>query len=309
MVPNNFQRIAYRDKFRSYFDQAFQDWFEELAKALHAPGDFQKIRIARGDGGLDGVVLSDLEVYQVYAPTRIDDLKDSATAKKIAADFAKAKGRMGGNLRRWSFVHNHPQGGLAQLGAAAAAKLTADNPEITIRVLDIDSLWDLLQTIHPDKLTELFGPPMTIDNVIEVTMEDLEPVVDAISRSKLLISPPQTDRVVSKLKLEHNEFSEDVENYIKAGRLREPLVQKYFGRVHVVTLGEQIAQNFRAHYADLRSRGELPDSIFTKLMVYAGYYGQGRAVRRAERGAAILAVIVYFFERCDIFENPPPSEP
>lgn len=86
MPASDAQRLYFRDKFKSLFNEDFQNWFEDIARLLHPVGDFQRIRKMSGDGALDGFVISSQLVYQVYAPARISELKDAETAAKIKAD-------------------------------------------------------------------------------------------------------------------------------------------------------------------------------------------------------------------------------
>lgn len=151
------QRLAYRDKFRSLHNEAFQSWFEELARALHPVGDFQPIRKTRGDGGLDGFAINSQLVYQVFAPARIHELRDSETAAKIAADFQTAYATMGGHLKSWVFVHNHPEGKIGQLSAAAITRLKTEHPAVEIGVLNIDALWEKLKDLDERVIEALVG--------------------------------------------------------------------------------------------------------------------------------------------------------
>lgn len=158
MPASEIQRQVYRDKFRSLHNEAFQAWFEQLLVALNPAGDFQAIRKTTGDGGLDGFVISKEHAYQAYAPARIAELNDSKTATKIRTDFAKAHSTLGGQLRAWTFVHNHPEGKLAQRSAATVAHLKAEHPDVEVFVLDINSLWEMLDILSDAQLAKLFGP-------------------------------------------------------------------------------------------------------------------------------------------------------
>ena len=79
-------------------------------------------------------------------------------------------------------------------------------------------------------------------------------------------------------------------------------VERLFsGSATNVELGERVAEGFRRNYARLRDAGTEPNRLFDLLLEYAGW-----AAREPARGnAAVLAVLSYFFHRCDIFENPP----
>ncbi len=156
MPASEYQRLTFRDRFRSVFTESFQTWFEELARKLHPIGDFVRVRRTSGDGALDGFVISSQLVYQIYAPVQTTD---SATASKISADFATALNTLAGQLKCWVFVHNHPQGALGKLSIAAINKLRNDHPGIEIAVFDIDSLWEKLSALPDDSLNTLFGGP------------------------------------------------------------------------------------------------------------------------------------------------------
>ena len=151
------QRLVFRDKFRSLHYEAFQSWLEELLHAIHPTGDFQAIRKTRGDGGLDGFVISSQLVYAIYAPSRREEDRDSETSTKIRSDFAKASSTLSGNLKAWIFVHNHPDGKLGKLGAAAISDLKSRNPSVEITVLNVDSLWERLVTLPDETLNRFFG--------------------------------------------------------------------------------------------------------------------------------------------------------
>src|SRR5665213_2915411 len=135
------QRLAYRDKFRSVHRNDFETWFGELARALHPTGDFQLVRATQGDGGIDGFSINAQHVYQTFAPGRIDEFRDSETAEKIRWDFRTAFATLGGKMRGWVFVHNHPEGKLGQLSIAAINDLKSVHPDVEIAVWDIDALW------------------------------------------------------------------------------------------------------------------------------------------------------------------------
>ena len=153
------QRLAYRDTFSHRFGNDFQRWFETLAAALHPAGDFQCIRITSGDGGLDGLAVNSQRVYQVFAPARINEMRDSDTAAKIRKDFPKVLKHLSGQIKSWVFLHNHPEAKIGKETAAAISELKAANPTVEILVLDIDSLWDLLKVLPDTALAKLFGPP------------------------------------------------------------------------------------------------------------------------------------------------------
>jgi tetratricopeptide (TPR) repeat protein len=158
MAATKSQELVYRDAFRSLYHHEFQSWFERIARALHEGGDFQSIRNTQGDGGIDGYVISSQHVFQVYAPARMIDLRDSETAQKMRENFSQALSLLKGQLRAWTFVHNHPEGDLGKLGIAALNQIKETYPNIHITVHGINSLWEEIRTLSDIALAELFGP-------------------------------------------------------------------------------------------------------------------------------------------------------
>ncbi len=80
-------------------------------------------------------------------------------------------------------------------------------------------------------------------------------------------------------------------------RFREAFLEKKgteFQDWFVKLASHALGSDFEA----VRPYGSKPDGIFTHLQHYAGAGGEPR-----QQNAA-LAVLSYFFERCDIFEDP-----
>jgi tetratricopeptide (TPR) repeat protein len=154
-------RLKYRDEFRSAHGEAFQHWFERLAVALHGDDCFLAIRVTRGDGGLDGLVLREGRVYQLYAPPT--PATDTGMAAKARTDFAKARSTLAASLKAWTFVHNSADGKVGHLTAKAVSLLRDQNPDIEVEVLGIDGLWERVAKLPPAQLTSLFNVAYTIN--------------------------------------------------------------------------------------------------------------------------------------------------
>ena len=81
--------------------------------------------------------------------------------------------------------------------------------------------------------------------------------------------------------------------------IKSPLVADFISQWHDETLGERLAEAFTTEYR--RLRGDLgPNEIFAALQSWGGGDHRGTP----EHELAVLTVIAYYFERCDIFEEP-----
>ena len=100
-------------------------------------------------------------------------------------------------------------------------------------------------------------------------------------------------------KIEANALSESVARLLKEGMAKSPLVADFFAQWHDETFGERLAETFKTEYRRLRELYP-PNQIFAELQSWAGGDRRGTP----EHEFAILTVLAYYFERCDIFEEP-----
>ena len=101
-------------------------------------------------------------------------------------------------------------------------------------------------------------------------------------------------------KIEANALSESVTTQLKHGMIKAVLVQNFFEQWHDPLLGERLAKTFKDKYVTLREQELTPNQIFTEIQSWAGGGQRGTP----EHELAVLTVIAYYFERCDIYEEP-----
>ena len=301
MKLGDIQRLEFESQFRKHFRDDFQSWFGELAKRLHPIGDCQATRVGQGDSALDLLVINIGRVYQCFAPDRIDEEKDAQTAAKVKSDFEAASEYLARGLREWVFVHNYPSQRIGKKTAKALTELKANHPNVTIFLWGKDELWtELNDKLTASTLRELFGASLEQEDVLDLRLSDIEAVIARLSEAEMVLSIEPLEQP-DPAKLEFNDLSSTVQANLAAGRYREPLVKKHFSRTPSdVAVGERIAEAFRGEYAALRKQGLVPNVIFDRLLDFTGWKGKPDAKHQA----SVLAVMSYFFHRCDIFENP-----
>jgi tetratricopeptide (TPR) repeat protein len=178
-------KFKYREEFRSAHSEAFQHWFQKLAVALHGDDCFLAIRVTRGDGGLDGLVLKEGRVYQLYAPPSLGT--DGSTATKVKTDFEKARQTLGAALKTWTFLHNSSDGKVGHLTATALTEITDENPTVCIEAIGIDGLWERLEKLPSDKLASLFGtskPSRQAESEIRVLLKQANELANQDNRRR-----------------------------------------------------------------------------------------------------------------------------
>jgi len=197
-------KLKYREEFRSAHSEAFQNWFEKLAVALHGEDCFLAVRVTRGDGGLDGLVLKEGRVYQLYAPPSLGT--DASTAVKVNASFNTARETLGGSLKTWTFVHNSADGKVGHLTAQALTRLKDENPSVCVEAIGIDGLWERLEKLPNEKLASLFGisrPPSQAESQIRALLKRASELVSQAKRREAFEAMEQALAIVETEKIEH----------------------------------------------------------------------------------------------------------
>jgi len=277
---------------------AFQDWFGTIMNKRYTD-DYLRIRLSRGDGGLDGYRISTKTVFQVYAPR---EYSASEIVSKMTNDFATASKTLAEQdltMDEWIFAHNDPDD-LPHEVVTAFARLKADNSTVNIRRWEFEAIWNVVKEMDETALDELFGPGPTMQTLERLQYPAIIPVVEFLATAD---PPPISDiELPSVEKLEYNQLSDEKAGLLRLGRIRQGLVEDYLSGMPDADKPEEIAQAFRGKYATLRDSGITADRVFDGLWLFAG--GEHFAAE-PEKIAAVTAVLSYFFDRCDIFENVP----
>ncbi len=276
-------------------EQAYEDLFCDLMEKKYSD-NFQLVKAAGrdGDGKSDGYLIPEKCIYQVYAPS--SGFQKNKLLTKIKGDFEGAKSKWGPKMAKWTFVHNEWEG-LPKYALDCLDDIRANNAGIEVSSWRPAILKDLALDMAVKDLVDLFGPAPTQSDVVSLTHDPIKTLLRAISgkeTGKAVLAPVSVD------KLQYNRLSEDVETLLTAGRTKEKLVEDLLMIWPDPEYGEELAESFRRKYHSLKEEGVPPDEIFSGLQAFAG--GNSDVVSAQ---VSSLAVLSYFFERCDIFDNAP----
>ncbi len=295
------QQSIYLERARLLFHTlqgtAFQDWFVRLAGFAFG-ADFEEVRPygPQGDLKCDGRRISTRSIFQCYAPNL---MKDGELISKIDEDFDGARSHWASDMAEWIFVHNDGRG-LPPKAVQHLDGLRKAHSSIVIMTWSEPELLNLVKTLDLAALQTLFGYAPSIAIIDRLVMADLVPVIEALERQEPnATDPPLTPP--SPEKLEKNALSIESAMLLKIGRRKGGLVETFFRKSSRPDLGERVAEAFRTRYAELKGLGLPVEMIFKHLQDYAGMNGEPK------RQGAALAILSYFFESCDIFEDPTTS--
>lgn len=288
----------YEQRFENAFLRArgneFQTFFERLM-CLAYKADFMASRPwgQLGDRKNDGFLKSERRLFQVYAP---NDMSGNEVIKKITEDFEGAKVHWGTHFDKWVFAHNATDG-LPPHALSLLLNFEKANPGFILEPWSLEEFRLIFRKLTIDDLISWFGAAPSEKTKASLGFADLQPVLESIGQR-----PAASDSLVRDVpmgKIEANALSESVATLIKSGMSKSTLVEKFFDQWYDETLGERTAEAFRLEYQRLKGT-HTPDAIFQELQAWAG----GRDLGTPERQMAVLTVIAYYFERCDIYEAP-----
>ncbi|MFK5924666.1 MAG: hypothetical protein QM496_21020 [Verrucomicrobiota bacterium] len=294
----NLTQAYYEQKFEIAFRSAngeqFQTLFERLMGTAYK-ADFMACRPwgNRGDRKNDGFLKSERCLFQVYAP---NEMTETRAIIKINEDFEGALEHWSKHFDKWVFAHNAVHG-LPPHVLKVLLDFEKAHTGITLEPWGLEEFREIFRKIDLVDLQSWFGSAPTEETKAALGYPDLKIVLESLSQQN---SPSASEiRDVPMGKIQANALSESVATLLKAGMSKTPLVEGFFAQWHDETLGEKMAEAFKSKYLKLRENF-LPNDIFAELQTWAA----GDTRKSPEHEVAVLAVIAYFFESCDIFEAP-----
>lgn len=265
------QQLYYEKEFRLRWRDARRDAFQRLFEQVMGkryPKNFMACKPwgQQGDQKNDGYLPSARTLFQVYGP---DEMSSARTVKKIEDDFAGAKEHWQKYFDRWVFVHNAE--GLPPDVIKTLADLRNANPQIAIEQWGYEELLIEFRGLKLVDLESWLGPAITAEDKAQVGFAELQAVVEHIKFAAP--EPGAAPRQVPPGKIEFNQLSAEVANFIKIGMEKVPLVEGFFAGWRDPLFGASIAAAFKERYAELRDAQPPlhPDLIWGELEEWAGF--------------------------------------
>lgn len=293
-ISRPYYELAFENKYLRLKGIEFQNFFSQIMETRY-PNDFIPIRPwgKYGDRKNDGYLSSEQVVHQVYAP---NNMSASEAIRKIDEDFNGALAYWNGKMKTWIFVHNSYDGLSSEI-TNKLEDLKQIHSSIKISHIGRAELRNIIFSLSDQDIAPILGPAPTETALKNIQFEDLKIVISSIKGQNPTLYVDL--RPVPQNKITSNKLSEDVKTLIISGMRKSHLVEVFFNDWHDPTLGDGIAESFKTHYLRLKEAKLAPDDIYMELIRFAG----GSEIGSASHSAAVLAIVSYFFEQCDIFER------
>ncbi|WP_199433874.1 ABC-three component system protein [Qaidamihabitans albus] len=279
---------------------SFESFFHELM-CLRDPS-FLDVRTAGslGDQGSDGMLLYGNKLYACYAPETYDAKK---LVEKFEDDLAKACSKRQDQFNTFVFVHNDQRGmhpAVSKCLADARNRLSG----LKFEQFGQKHFRNEVCKLDRAEVEDLLGTQLPVRELTYgVALEELEPLLDHLRSQRLRVENPDDILAVSGRKLDFNEFSDDVKDDLRRMMVRSNEIEAYYaGRVDI-TERDEVARGFHEEFVRLRGEFDDPDDVLWQLELYV----LGNASAPLNRRRAVMAILAYFFETCDIFDNVPPE--
>lgn len=295
---------------------AFQRLFERVMQ--YCCKDFIPVKPYGdvGDRKNDGYIPSQGRYFQVFAPEKPSSKETAvAAASKAARDFAglKAYWNQSTPIRDFRFVFNDEYKGSPPPLEDALAKIRRDHV-IEAGVFLAKDLEAEALSLPQDQLMDIIGTPIPetgpLDSVdFSVFREVIRHVLDQrvlYTFDAVLNAPDFND------KIQFNGLSSSVASFLTVGSYQIEAVEDYFSKNS--TFARQEVRNrlsslylaSRQRFLDLGYQApEVGNLVFFDLLerVTPPLKNEPMRQRVAAQEAAIV-VMSYYFEACDIFEDP-----
>lgn len=300
-------RAYYELKFRHDYNvaegDAFQDLFVRVMSRAH-PGDFTNVQPwgKDGDRKCDGYLTSTRTVFACFGPKSFSPIGKALT--KVQSDHAGALKHWKPHMNEWTLVHNEHRG-LPPRMLELLLKLKTVDSSVTVSNWDFEPLVSKVRSLTEPDLISLFGAAPSGAQVRALRHDDLKPVVLALTGALAADSTPADFRPVPPMKIEFNKLSPASRDLIVVGLQVADRVRKFFDHWEPGA-GDRIALAFRTRYQELRADPTMTsDDILWSLYIFAGH-GELASTRQQ---VAVLALVAFLFESCEIFERPPQGAP
>jgi hypothetical protein len=312
-------RIIFKNRVGSVNGMAFQNLFTEIMS--YSNSDFSPVKPQgnEGDWKNDGHEPNSARYYQVYAP---EIFEEAAAVKKMRDDFAGLSAKWGdgktypNGIKEFYFVINdryRVTPGAFPTTYAELEKLRKDFSLNVAKPFLTKDLEDKLFSLSDDQITSVIGfipnpadiKVLRVDLVSEIVGHIISnPIARSLQQS--LVSPDFDEKIA------FNNLSHTA-NWLREADYRRSVVDLYF-RQNSSFSRQDVRDKLKAIYENSKQQGFATDAsggtiedqqffyILSEITPKTENHHDKRALKDLEDAA--LVMMAYFFEACDIFEEP-----
>lgn len=297
-------RAQHERKFATLTGDMFEDYVASVLRTVHV--DFVNPDPAGrlGDRKCDGLADAGRIFYACYGSRPEPGSTEAAIVAKINSDFDGAVCKWD-CFSEWRFITNArtgPDVAHTIIKKQAAHGPTSQRP-LTVVLWKNDKMWQsLMKALSEDQLDSIFpGAP----GAAHPDLYDLVPLLDRLNSPIVTFEEEIAPiREVPPTKMDFNELDLARRAELNAGRTLAPHISYWYDAQGDPDLSDKHGRSFRTIYEEHATNhadsGEIMEAMYESLA--------GTGFRRnAALANAVYGVTAYFFDSCQIFEEPPES--
>jgi len=281
---------------------AYESLLNEVMSYVHEDFSAVKPQGRIGDRKNDGFDRASGTYYQVYAPETPS--REDTVAKavdKAEVDFAGLLDFWNTiqPIKRFRFAYNDKYHGTQPTLEAKLAQIKKDHDLQDAKVFLSKDLEDCFLGLEEDQIYSILGFVPDPAQFPELDFEALQTVLEHIQNSRTTkpapgkLSAPDFDD-----KLVYNSLGPEVRTILTSGSYSAGAVEEYF-LANSMFRRQEVRDRINVLYREHIAAGEPPDVVF--FGVADDILPETPSI--SHRNAAYI-LIAYYFESCDVFEDP-----
>jgi predicted transcriptional regulator len=287
--------------------QAFEDLFVRVMQ--HHNSNFRPVKPQgrKGDGGNDGYDDTTGTYYQVYGPEDLSNSVEKAVTKlndnfqRLYQEWQKST-----PIQHYYFVVNDKYKGTYPDIEKAIAALRQLYGEITFDIMLAKGIEDIFMGLAEDAVIDIIG---NIPEPMKIGLSDYA-VMNEVIRHIMNYEGTKVQENYEwepdfNKKLDFNGLSRRVAVLLEAGRRDSYIIEEYFKRNSEYKKNE-IQDRFKTLYEQAKS--EIQDSLAEHLntpdLIFFQIVSKASPDQRHAIKNAVYVLMAYYFEACDIYEEP-----
>lgn len=301
-------RILFQKKVLSSNGQAYEDLF--VAVMQNAFPDFKPIKPQGkiGDRKNDGYIPSQSQYYQVFAPENLKKSKSDAV-KKLKDDFSGLMDYWADTcpVQKYSFVMNDKYQGSLPTIETDLSEIKSVNKLDSCEVFLAKDLEDIVFSLPDDVIVSIVGFVPNPDNIANLDYSVVNEVIKHISLNKMLVTRESVLNAPDfSEKIKFNGLSIHVANLLNNASYQVGAVNDYFSLNSEFTkqeIRDQLAGIYELLVTALSIEGEEP-AVNISDIIFFDILEKVSGTENVAAQDASLVLMAYFFEACDLFEEP-----
>ncbi len=298
-------RVLFKLKVLTSDGQTFEDLFSKVMSYSNKNFIQVKPQGRIGDRKNDGFDSTNGSYYQVYAPEKLQ-LRENKILNKLKKDFEGLFNNWNNQvpIKQFYYVLNDKYKGVfptvidalthikINKKLSVAKPFTPKDIEELVFQLEDSSIYEIVGYISPNLGTEVIQLA-ALGDVVEYLIYNMDVIGE---QGKLIV--PDFDE-----KLQFNKLSDFVSNLLKNGNYQTYVLESFFqARSH--SLKEDLRNVFSKLYQDALLEFKEYDAIEKSDVMFYSILKKAYPNQKLIHEQAVLALMAYYFEACDIFEEP-----